>query len=98
MNLRLTAGAAVLSLGLGLGAAVATPASAQSLAQGKPYGCQISSQVCATPEASQPPPSFLPQTGGAANAGGLPINPALPVAGLALTLAGIGVRRVVRRR
>jgi hypothetical protein len=98
MNLRLTAAAAVLSLGLGLGAAVTTPASAHTLAQGKPYGCQINQQVCATPGASQPPPSYLPQTGGAVHGGGIPVNPALPIAGLLLTLAGVGVRRAVRRR
>jgi hypothetical protein len=89
-----------VSLGLLFGAAVSTPASAHSLAQGNPYGCQINQQVCTTPGAGRTgaPPSQLPQTGGAVQGGGFSGDLALPAAGLALALAGLGVRRIARRR
>jgi hypothetical protein len=107
MKIRLAAGAAVLSLSMGLGAALATPVSAHTLAKGKPYGCQINQQACATPGASgasqaptsnQPPPAQLPTTGGAMHGSGLSGDIALPAVGLALALAGLGVRRTARRR
>lgn len=101
MKIRLTAGAVVLSLGLGLGVILSTPASAHTLTKGKPYGCQINNKACATvgPQQGTPsiPPQQLPQTGGAVHGGGISGDTVLPIAGVALALAGFGLRRVTRR-
>jgi hypothetical protein len=80
-----------------------SPASARTLGQGHPYGCQINPSACASGHAANTAlPSQLPSTGGAAKA--LPATVStngmwlIPLAALTLLLALSFVRRSAFRR
>jgi hypothetical protein len=99
VNIRTRTSALLLAATVATSAGVlATPASAQSLHQGKPYGCQINpnAQGCNTTPVTTPP-STLPSTGGAANLPGS--NPAGGLlAALGLLLTGFALRMHGSRR